>query len=311
MSNINHIDFRRFDLNLLVAFDALLTARSVTGAASRMGIGQPAMSHALNRLRELFDDPLFLRAPRGLEPTARALEIAEVNGEILRLAQQALSPSEVFVPATAERTLRLATQDYGAVLLVPKLLAAIQQQAPNVTVIIRQAPINMCMEALDRAEVDILLGACAERLPGRFIAFPVLTDEMVVIVRGGHPALVGREQLDLETFLALPHLVISLEGDTTDRVDLKLAQINRSRRVMATVPYFLAAPLAIAQSDMVTTLSRGAAMLFRDLCGLILLPPPLALPGLSVSAVMHRRSENDVAVQWFCQQILSLFSTDA
>ncbi|MGF1527429.1 MAG: LysR family transcriptional regulator [Candidatus Competibacterales bacterium] len=305
MVDINHIDFRRFDLNLMVAFDALMVTRSVTGAAERVGIGQPAMSHALQRLRERFDDPLFLRTPKGLEPTARAWEVSEPIAEALRQVQLALTPPEVFVPATAERTLRLATQDYGAMLLVPLLLAHLQQCAPKLTVVVRQAPPNACLAALDRGEVDVVLGECGD-LPNRLVGFAALEDSVVVIARRDHPQLLGRQALDLATYKALSHLVVSPEGQLQDAVDEALAEEGHKRRVVATVPHLLAVPFTVARSELVATLSRRTAELWRDPWELALFAPPLALPSVAVSVVLHRRSESDVAVQWFAQEILAL-----
>ncbi|WP_245486721.1 LysR family transcriptional regulator [Rhizobium ruizarguesonis] len=205
------------DLNLLVAFDAIMAERSVTRAGARIGRTQPAMSAALARLRQLFQDELFVRSPSGLEPTPRALDLAEPIGKSLRHAQEALAFSGVFDPRSSSASFRLGLSEHPAFALLPKLLAAIRQAAPNISVDVKGfVARERAVEMLDAGEVDAAVGVPVSSSP-RILSRLLFEESFVSIVRADHPA--AAEGLDLETFVGLDHLLVSPEGDRYGHVD--------------------------------------------------------------------------------------------
>jgi DNA-binding transcriptional LysR family regulator len=194
------------DLNLLRVFDTLIEVRSVTRAAGKLGLTQSAVSHALRRLRDALDDPLFVRAPGGLQPTARALEIAPGVREGLAQLRGALSPTE-FVPETAQRRFTLAAGSYFCALLIPGLIARIRAAAPDVT--LRIVPFGPeLLSELDEGGVDLALGAFT-RVPSRLSSEGLYREELVWIAAAANP--IARAPFDAEAFAVAPRLTISAD----------------------------------------------------------------------------------------------------
>jgi DNA-binding transcriptional LysR family regulator len=171
------MNWRAFDLNLLVVFDAVMQDRSVTRAGRRIGLSQPAMSHALNRLRDFLKDELFVRTPTGMRPTPRAERLAALLRQALRQLQRALQP-ETFVPATADRRFSLAINNYAAVVVAPSLVTAVSTAAPSVHLDLRPSGTLDIIECLDRGDLDLAIGSL-DRFGERFACTPLLEDEFV------------------------------------------------------------------------------------------------------------------------------------
>jgi len=186
------MNWRAFDLNLLVVFDAVMQDQNVTRAGQRIGLSQPAMSHALNRLRDLLKDELFVRTPSGMRPTPRAEQLAALLRQALSELQRALQP-ETFVPATADRRFALALNNYAAVVVAPPLVAAVSKAAPSVQLDIRPSGTMDLLESLDRGELDLVIGSL-DRVGERFAATPLLEDEFVLVMRHSHPAGAARSR---------------------------------------------------------------------------------------------------------------------
>src|SRR5712691_8757207 len=246
-----------FDLNLLIVFDAVMQERSVTRAGSRIGLSQPAMSHALNRLRHMLKDELFVRTPEGMVPTPRAEMLAQPLRNALSEMQLALEPT-AFDPAASDRRFALAVNNYAAVVLASPLVAAVAAAAPAVRLDLRPSGTLDIVDRLDRGDLDLALGSMDS--PGeRFAAAPLLADPFVMVVRRGHPA--SRRKLTAQALAALPHLEISSSGEDTGFIDRWLAERGLVRRVALRAPYLAAAPILV-QSDLVATLSRRIAQEF-------------------------------------------------
>jgi len=289
------------DLNLLVAFDALLSERNVTRAGAAVGLSQPAMSNALSRLRALFDDPLFVRNAGRMEPTARAATLAEpVRGALLQL-QAALEGAGPFDPATARRRFVLASADYTELLLLPPLVARIRAAAPHVDVAFRDANRLSARAVLEAGEADLVLVPFTEGLTDLRSA-AVLRDGFVTIARRGHPAFAKR--LTLKRFLELPHILVSVEGEGTSLLDNVLAARGLKRRIAVTVPHFTAAPFVVAASDAVATVPRRIARRLENAARLAIYDPPLAIEGVTLHAIWHRRHDADPAHRWLRDQIM-------
>jgi DNA-binding transcriptional LysR family regulator len=289
-----------FDLNLLIVFDAVMQERSVTRAGSRIGLSQPAMSHALNRLRYMLKDELFIRTPQGMVPTPRAEVLAHPLRNALSEMQLALEPAE-FDPSASDRRFALALNNYVAVVLAPPLVAAVSAAAPAVYLDLRPSGTLDIVDRLDRSDLDLALGSLDS--PGeRFATAPLLEDEFVMVMRRGHPA--SRGKLTAKSFAALPHLEISSSREDTSFIDSWLADQGVARRIALRAPYLSAAPI-LAQSDLVATLSRRIAREFIRNHPLELRKPPYESPRVRTLMVWHRRLDRHPAHRWLRHVILS------
>ena len=290
---MSKMNWGTIDLNLLIVFDAVMQERHVTRAGQRIGLSQPAMSHALNRLRYMLKDELFVRTPDGMVPTVRAEQLAPPLRRALSDMQHALEP-EAFVAAEASRQFTLAVNNYAAVVLSPPLVMAVTAAAPLVQLNIRPSGTLDVVDLLDRGEIDLAIGDFAH--PGeRFSAAPVFDDPFVLAMRSGHAAI--RRKLTAEAFAALPHLEISSSGEDTSFIDRWLAARRLKRRIVHRAPYLSAAGI-LSQSDMVATLSRRIAAAFLRGDPLQVRELPCPSPQVSVGMLWHRRLENQPAHRW-------------
>ncbi|MFU8807289.1 MAG: LysR family transcriptional regulator, partial [Bradymonadaceae bacterium] len=200
------------DLNLLVALDALLEEVSVTRAAGRVGLSQSAMSHALGRLRETFDDPLLVRAGRGMTLTPRARELAEPLREALANLRQVIAPSQPFDPATSTQVFRVAADEYALFALLPLLVERLAKVAPKVDLRIRELGQSQSQHRLETGEVDLVLPlGLAEHIPQTLYRRALFKLDLVCVIREDHPRI--GDTLDLDAFCAEPHMLISPRGD--------------------------------------------------------------------------------------------------
>jgi DNA-binding transcriptional LysR family regulator len=283
-----------FDLNLLLVFDALWTERHVTRAARRVGLTQPAMSHALKRLRASFEDPLFQTTRRGLVPTTRAFALAGPLGAALATVRDAVEGGRPFTPAALQRTFTIGTSDYAELVLLPRLAAYLQRHAPGVELVVRPAASDM-QRALASGEHDLVVGPVGERNEG-VLGTELFHERFVCLLRGGHPA--ARQKLTLERFLALSHVLISPLGAGEAVVDVELRRLGKARRVAVRVPHFLSAPLVVAESDYIITLPERVAQALAASHGLVVRAPPLTLPGFVLSQLWHSRNDAEPAQRW-------------
>lgn len=291
------MDFHGIDLNLLAAFDALMNERNVTRAATRVGVSQPAMSAALARLRRLFDDPLFLRSAGGLLPTPRARDLAEPISLALRQIEAALVKPPAFAPDKAALRVNLGLADYPAFVLLPALLQALGEQAPGIAVDVHAFnDRDHAVDLLDAGAIDAAIGVAPTRADGRIMVRPILRDEFVTIVARDHPA--ARRGMDMKTYLALPHVLASPEGERHGLVDQALAQQGRQRTLALTLPQMFAVPSVVARSRMTATVMKRVALSSPAGRELVLFPPPVALPEIVMHLIWHRRSDGSPAQQW-------------
>lgn len=287
------------NLNLMVALDALLEERNVTRAARRVGITQPAMSQSLAQLRTLFDDPLFRRVAHGLEPTPRALALAEPVRQGLRLLGAALT-TPAFEPRSSQRSFVIAASDYVEFVLLPPLLRALAAEAPGVRIEVRPWGLHEVPRALAQAELDLMIGYYDE-LPPKHRHTLLFDEEYVCIVRRDHPRV--KTKLTLERYLELEHVLVSQRGDSPGSVDRALASRGLSRKIAARVSHFLMVPMLVSRTDLVAALSRRVAVPFTEPLGLRVLQPPLALPRARIGQVWHEQMEADPGHRWLREAI--------
>ncbi|MGD8430170.1 MAG: LysR family transcriptional regulator [Ectothiorhodospiraceae bacterium] len=288
------------DLNLLAAFEAILTERSITRAADRLGMSQPALSHALNRMRKLLNDPLFVRGARGMAPTPRARQLAVPIREALTLIRNTLSEQWLFDYANAERTFRLAMSDYGDSVVLPALLAHLQQVAPSVRIEVEPTIPGALAGALRAGDLDLAIGSL-DFLERDFRSEPLLRERFVCVVRPDHPQVRGA--LTPRLFASLPHVEVTHSRRIGPPLDELLSAEGLQRTIAAAVPSFLSVPVIVAATDLIGILPWRVAQSFGTVLGLRLLDPPLPLGEAHVGQFWHTGADSDPAHQWLRRSV--------
>ena len=296
------MDFRRVDLNLLVALDALLAERSVSRAAARLHLSQPATSALLARLRELFGDPLLLRSARGMQPTPRALELLGPVKQVLDEIDAIVRPRTAFDPAKAEHTFTLSASDYVEYALLPTLVDFLERKAPKVRLAVRPLDLQTVAKQMEIGEVDLCITGLQNAPPGLHQQ-PLYTERMVSVVRRKHPGIGAR--LTLDNFCSLEHILVSVRGSGfSARIDDALAKLGRKRRARLAVPHFLLVPEIVARSDMIGALPERLARGYGN--KLCIFEPPLEIEGFTVGQIWHERNQREPAQLWLREILLEL-----
>lgn len=281
---------RGIDLNLLVLLRALLSERHVTRAARRVGLSQSAASHALSRLRELYGDPLLVRRGRVLELTPRALLLVPELKQGLSQLESTLEPAQAFDVSRARRRFTIAAADYFQSLLGP-LLQRISLEAPGFQ--LSFVGFTSALEPLDSGQADLAL-LVSTPLPAGYSARRLFSDGFVCMSRRHHPSKLGK-RISLAQYLAAKHLVVAPGGTPGSLVDSELERRGHQRQVVASVSSFLAAPIVVSRSDLLTT---GPERLWRQLAplyGVKLSALPFRLPRFEMDLVWHTRRDTDPA----------------
>jgi DNA-binding transcriptional LysR family regulator len=289
-------DLRRFDLNLLVAFDILITERSVTAAARRMGVGQPAMSNSLARLRDMFEDPLLIRTPAGMQPTGRALDLVEPISRILAELREEVFHDRTFNAGTDKRTFRIGVSDQAEASLMQDVLQAVAHDAPGVNIIARSVEMRLGAELLATGAIDLAVGYFPE--VESELEVETLYHESFVCLFDAKACGV-EPPLSLDAYVALPHVLVSLRGEPFGHLDELLENVGLRRTVIYTTPHFLAVPFLLHGFRAVAALPRRLAQNCADAAGLAVSPVPLPSDGYDVRMAWHRRTHADPAQAWF------------
>jgi DNA-binding transcriptional LysR family regulator len=282
------------DLNLLAAFEALSIERSVTAAARRQGIGQPAMSAALARLRKLFDDELFVRVGATMQPTPRAEALGPRIEEALTLLRATLGADIGFDPRTATRCFTIAASDGVTLVVMPRVLALLRREAPGVTLRIVGFDKAQVAGMLERGEADLVLGTF-RRPAARLVAATLYRERFVGIAHRRHRLVTG--PVTLEAWLSCPHALFTLQRDMRGEIDDVLARRGLSRRVALSVGHLLALPALLAESDLVAAVpSRLAPLLAGQ--GIVTFPLPVPVEEWRVLMLSAAGTRRDRAGMW-------------
>jgi DNA-binding transcriptional LysR family regulator len=303
MTSIDHANLARLDLNLLVAFDALLTERSVTRAAARIGLGQSAMSHNLARLRTLFGDELLTRGADGMRPTPRALALADPVRVTLSQIQAAVLQREAFDPSTADRVFKIGLADSIEVAVIPGLVARLRQEAPGVGLRLRSINRISILGELDAGTLDLGIGVFNQ---GQIHhkRRPLYTDSFICLF---NPAQLNLcPPISLEDYLRVPHVLTSLTEDTHGAVDEALAKRKLKRIIALTTPGFLAVPFVVRRAPVITTMPSKLARYFAEAFGLATSPAPIELPTFTISLLWHASFDQDPGHLWLRQTVSGL-----
>lgn len=302
---LNQIDLSRVDLNLLVLFEAVLEERHVGRAAERLNLTASAVSHGLGRLRRWLNDPLFLRTPKGVVPTARAMELAAPVADVLARVRNVISTAEPFDPATSRRRFTIAAPDGVAAVFLPPLLAELRQTAPGIDISVRQLLPAQGETSSDRvwraafadleARTTDIAVMPSDDIPLRFHQRTLYEEDFVVAMRAGHPFA---HAPTLDRYCEMQHLVVSLTGDAHGFVDRVLAEQNRSRRIALTVPNFMFALAVITDTDLISALPRTFVAMHAPRFGVVGLEAPLPLGRFRLNAVAPKVAMMDMGLSW-------------
>ena len=286
-------NIRNFDLNLLVAFDALYDARNVTRAAEHLSLTQPTVSGMLTRLRHLFGDPLFVRTQHGVLPTPRADALCEPVKALLANAEALVAP-EIFDPASAELTVSISANDYMQHALIVPLIAQLRKQAPGIRLAIMPAYIADLADNLARGTIDLAVTIAefaGPELPRGFL----YTERYVCVARRDHP-LKGKK-LSLDDFCEFDHVMVAPTGGSfSGPTDDALAEIGVRRKVSVSLPSFHVMLETIRTDDFLALVPER--LLDGKMAGLKLFEPPVTVPDFDVIACWHRRLEADPTHRW-------------
>lgn len=303
------MNFRTLDLNLLKVFDAVMAERNLTRAAERLAMTQPAVSHALKRLREATGEDLFVRQAFGMKPTSRAEGLwPEVRLALDRL-RAALDPGD-YLPGQQEYTFRIAMADATAALILPPLVAQLEQAQALANVHVLPLTTRDPRSLLEQGEADFALGyfpqaVAALQSQGAMAAIRqhrLYESEYVCVMRRGHP--LAELPMDLERYCAAHHLLVSFSGRPHGFVDEALAALNRSRRIVLTVNQFFTAGRVVAQSDLLTVLPASFVEATGYKAQLIERPLPMALARVHVDMLWHLRNEERSAQRWMRTRLI-------
>jgi len=293
---MNRIHLPAIDLNLLVVLDAILKERSVSRAARRLHLTQPAVSHALRRLRALFGDRLFVRTPLGMEPTTLAEQLAPRIAATLDGIADMVSGGEASVfEASSARRFTVGMTDYLAFVLLPRLAREVHSHAPQVALVVRPTDRVSGLGMLDREEVDLVIGGAFPSQPHHINASALFEEPSVCLARAGHSAFARR--LSRRRYLEALHLHVSPWGDRGS-IDAELARQGVSRRIAVTVGHFLLAPAILEQTDLIATLPARLARPWAERFGLSLSDPPFDLGLTPIAAYWHRRQDQNPGLVW-------------
>lgn len=295
MSDFSTSELRRLDLTLLLVFLGLVRHRKAVDVATDLGLTQSAISQALKRLRDIFGDELFLRRPRGMEPTATALALEAPVATAVEALRGALGIARAFDPAAASGMVRVAALDAEQAVLIPLFAARLRESAPGLTVSVQPLGRGAAMEALFEGRADLALGY-VWNVPDAISGETLYTESF--LVAGHRKSVPFAPDLSLDAYCAANHILVSPGGDLRGVVDEQLEAMGRSRRIVLGLPSFLPALAAAAASGALVTLPSRVATAFAPGFGLVTATPPLEVRSFPVSVFWHRRNDADPRMEW-------------
>jgi len=299
------MDYRRFDLNLLVVLDALLEEGGVHATARRLGMSQPNVSFALAKLRGALGDQLLVRDGAGMRPTALGEALREPVRRVLHGVEHEILAGRHFDPAHATRRFVLSTSDIGELVFLPRLMQELERIAPHVTLECRSLRPADLARAMGDGTVDLALGYFPDLGEGPFMTQKLFDHPFTCIAREGHPAL--HAPWTAEAFLALGHIVVSQSGRSQELFEAQLTQMGLERRVALRSPHYMSVPLLVAGSDLISTVPKAVGAIFARMAPLRLIDPPFATPLINIQHYWHLRVQDDPGVVWLRSVLARLF----
>ncbi|GGX95846.1 LysR family transcriptional regulator [Massilia dura] len=300
------MDNEKLDLNLLRVFDALMQTKHVTQAGEIVGLSQPAVSFALNKLRKLTGDALFVRTPKGMEPTPRATRMAPPVRQILEMVVRDVFNADQFTPATSTHRFTLSMTDIGELVFLPAMLKRLKREAPSVALeAVSMSPARLG-EAMTMGSVDLALGYYPDITRADFYQQHLFTHSFAALVRTDHPRIGA--QMTMDQFLAETHIVVRAAGRSQELFERHLEQAHIQRKVGLILPHFLSIQHVLPDTDMVATVPYSCAKVFSRARTVRMVGLPMQTPSFDVKQYWHSRQHSDPANQWLRQLVHEIFS---
>ncbi len=294
------------DLNLLYVLVALDEKRSVSGAATQLRRSQPAISAALARLREFFNDPLFVRSGNSMQPTPRAATLIESARAALARIGTDIVAMPSFEPSTSHQVINLALSDAGEVVFLPAILREVRQLAPRAAVRSVSLPASEVASGLESGSIDLAIGHFPDLKKHNFFQQTLFADTFASLLRADHAVTAAK--LTLKQYLQLEHAVVQSESRTEEVIERYLARNKIRRRVVLTTPHFASAPMIVAQSDLIVTVPEPLARYFSSVSAqLRVIELPFAPPRIELRQVWHRKFHHDERNRWLRTLVCKLF----
>ncbi len=304
---IDHSNLSRLDLNLLVAFDALMTERHVTRAADRLHIGQPAMSHSLRRLRSLFDDDLLVRSGADMVATPRACQLADEVRMLLEQIQSTVFSAKGFDAPASRRCFTIGMSPSLEIALAPALLASVSAEAPGTCLSIRMDPPDAMLQALDTGDIDLCLGAFSQGRPQHRRSLLCEAEGYLCLFDAARSTL--RLPISKKDFLRIPHVTVTSTDYVSEMLDQSLAALGVRRRILYRTPHVLAVPFLLRHTEAIALLCRRTALICARTFALATSPLPYELPRQQVAAVWHGSNDRDPGHIWLREKLLAAART--
>lgn len=302
MSGIN---LRTVDLNLLRVFLSIWETRSLTVAADHLALTQPAVSHSLRKLRDLFDDPLFVRTPTGMQPTAAAIRLHKPIDQAIGMIHETLQLHAGFDAATAQRTFKISMSDMSEFYFLPPLLAHLQEHGPGIRFRIVQPPLSTLESSLRSGEVDLSIGF-APGLSKECDTSTMFNDKHVCMIRADHP--LAHQDISKELLESLRYIFANSSATGHRMIEQWLSEIDIKRNIVLNLPHFTVAPEIVRKTDLAVILPHSIALRFNKHQDFRLLPLPFDLPAIDVSMHWHLRFNTDPGLMWLRALFMDMFS---
>lgn len=292
------MNLKTVDLNLLIAFDALMSDRSVSRAAAKLGVTQSALSHALKRLRVMFGDPLLVRGARGMAPTERAMSLMQPVKAILAEIHSIVSTRIVFDPATTKRTFKISMSDAMSVEALPLIVRSLRKNAPGIDLLISSSGPRDACTRISNDEIELAIGVFPHK-PEGFRHKELYRDTLVCVADRKHPSL-KKGRMDEKSYLTSPHVTVAPNLDSGVQLDDIFIAMGLVRRVVATVPHYIAVPALIRGTDLIAHTRRRLVNVLRISSNLVVfpIPVPIRIPELSFEQIWHPRYDGDPGHRW-------------
>ncbi|VVD63348.1 LysR family transcriptional regulator [Pandoraea capi] len=313
------MDLHAVDLNLLVVFQHLYNARRVSRVAEALGVTQPAVSNSLARLRKLFNDELFIRTSRGMLPTPMATELAEPVAAALDALHSVFNRQLAFDPATSRRAFQIAMTDIGEVHFLPKLMHALGERAPGITIsTVRNTAVNL-REEMAAGQVDLAVGHLPD-LTAEFFQRRLFRQKYVCMFRPGHPldraaksprskaTTAAAGQMTREDFERSEQVMVVAAGTGHGQVDEFMARAHVQRNIRLRVPHFVALADILHTTDLIATVTEKFAQRSAQHFGLRYVDHPIDIPDVQINLFWHARYHREPASQWMRTLLFELFS---
>jgi len=296
------MELQDIDLNLLIVFSELLKRRRVSAVATALGTSQPAISNALNRLRRLLGDELFVRTGRGMMPTPLAETLAEPLGYALGAIHDALNAKTVFDPASSQRAFTLAMTDMGEIHFLPSLMNLLTRQAPGISIVTVREQSDALRTGMENGDIDLAIGFLPDLQTG-FFQRRLLRQRYVCLLRQEHPLAGGR--LTLKAFLAAEHVAIAAASSGRSMVDTAIQRLGVRRNVHLRVPHFVAVGYILQATDLIAVVPQVYAQQALTTFKLTSMPCPVKIPDIAINMLWHARNHRAPDNQWLRQLIFN------